>query len=78
MRTGVYRWSMKSALLGNAALIVGWMGLTNVALGDPQQQVLPAPSPFKGKIGKTYQESVTDKIPLIKAPPGRPNPVRDD
>ncbi len=38
------------------------------------QQVLPKPEPkFKGKIGRTYQDSVMDKITLTQAPPGAPN-----
>jgi arylsulfatase A-like enzyme len=38
------------------------------------QEVLPLPEPsFKGTIGRTYKDSVPDKIPLIKAPAGAPN-----
>ena len=36
--------------------------------------VLPFPeSPFHGKIGRTYKDSVPDKIPIVKAPQGAPN-----
>jgi len=38
------------------------------------QEVLPQPEPpFKGTIGRTYKDSVPDKIPIIKAPDGAPN-----
>ena len=38
------------------------------------QTVLPRPDPpFKGHIGRTYQDSTPDKFPPIKAPPGAPN-----
>jgi arylsulfatase len=38
------------------------------------QTVLPRPEePFKGKIGRTYKDSVMDKIPIITAPQGAPN-----
>ena len=37
------------------------------------QEVLPLPEPpFKGIIGRTYKDSVPDKIPIIKAPDGAP------
>jgi arylsulfatase A-like enzyme len=40
----------------------------------PNGTVLPAPEPpFKGKIGQTYKDSKSDKIPTIKAPAGAPN-----
>jgi hypothetical protein len=38
------------------------------------QEMLPRPEPpFKGTIGRTYKDSVPDKIPLIKAADGAPN-----
>jgi arylsulfatase A-like enzyme len=38
------------------------------------QEALPLPEPpFKGIIGRTYKDSVPDKIPLIRAPDGAPN-----
>ena len=53
------------SLLASGAFIPGDAGA---------QQVLPRPDPpFKGHIGRTYQDSQPDKFPLIKAPPGAPN-----
>jgi arylsulfatase A-like enzyme len=48
-----------------------------IAGGSPTQVVRaqePQPEPpFKGIIGRTYKDSMPDKIPLIKAPDGAPN-----
>jgi arylsulfatase A-like enzyme len=48
--------------------------LAGVSVSMVAQEVLPKPEPpFKGEIGRTYKESVPDKIPIIKAPNGAPN-----
>ena len=40
----------------------------------PKSTVLPPPEePFKGVIGRTYKESVMDKMRVVKAPEGAPN-----
>jgi arylsulfatase len=49
-------------------------GGTLAAASADAQTVLPRPDPpFKGHIGRTYQDSTPDKFRLIKAPPGAPN-----
>jgi arylsulfatase len=63
---------MKNARSLQAALTIWFAAFGSVAFAG--EQVLPRPEPpFKGKIGKTYQDSTMDKIPIIKAPPGAPN-----
>ncbi len=53
------------------------LAVSSVATAQAQAAgsgVLPRPEPsFKGKIGRTYKESQSDKIPIIKAPDGAPN-----
>jgi arylsulfatase len=61
-------------LLGGTTLVA----ISAVGTGPEQsaqaQEVLPRPEPsFKGTIGRTYKDSVPDKIPLVKAPGGAPN-----
>src|SRR5215475_8889964 len=53
------------------ASALGWSWVPKLARA---QEALPLPKPpFKGIIGRTYKDSVPDKIPLIKAPDGAPN-----
>ena len=59
-----------------ALAVVGSLlaGGTLAAASADAQTVLPRPDPpFKGHIGRTYQDSQPDKFPLIKAPAGAPN-----
>lgn len=54
----------------------GFLALSAVAswAQAPRSTVLPPPEePFKGVIGRTYKESVMDKMRVIKAPEGAPN-----
>jgi arylsulfatase A-like enzyme len=64
----------RKMLLGGTTLAA----ISAVGAGREQsaqaQEVLPQPEPtFKGTIGRTYKNSVPDKIPLVKAPGGAPN-----
>jgi arylsulfatase len=65
----------RNVLLGGTTLAamsaIGTSAYNTVARA---QEVLPRPEPpFKGTIGRTYKDSVPDKIPLVKAPNGAPN-----
>jgi phosphoglycerol transferase MdoB-like AlkP superfamily enzyme len=60
-----------SSAKATIASAFGWSFFPVVARA---QEVLPLPPPpFKGTIGRTYKDSVPDKIPVIKAPDGAPN-----
>jgi arylsulfatase A-like enzyme len=67
--------SRRNVLIGGTTLAAA----SAIAAGTPAQvaqgqEVLPPPEPpFKGTIGRTYKDSVPDKIPLIKAPAEAPN-----
>jgi arylsulfatase A-like enzyme len=65
--------AMRVGVLPVAALVLAFSAAMAWAQA-PRSTVLPPPEePFKGVIGRTYKESVMDKIPIIKAPEGAPN-----
>jgi arylsulfatase A-like enzyme len=67
--------STRSCTLGTLALVGSLLASGALAPASADAQtVLPRPDPpFKGHIGRTYQDSTPDQFPLIKAPPGAPN-----
>jgi arylsulfatase len=67
------RINRRTLLLGTSSL-AATSGLAATAPSIRAQEVLPLPTPpFKGAIGRTYKDSVPDKIPIVKAPDGAPN-----
>jgi len=56
------------------AALTSALGLSWLSASARAQDVLPRPEPpFKGTIGRTYKDSVPDKIPITTAPEGAPN-----
>src|SRR5262249_51148175 len=67
-------WLAASGRLSQWAHAKEKQGLTKASGGASLSAVLPPPdAPFDGVIGRTYKDSTSSKIPVVKAPAGAPN-----
>ncbi|MFH0343620.1 MAG: sulfatase-like hydrolase/transferase [Chromatiales bacterium] len=68
---------MRSALVAAlAAIATATAGIAFAQTPAERAAALPVPdAPFKGKIGKTFEDSTPDFPQGVKAPPGAPNVV---